>query len=337
MSGVAYLIKSHRNTSQVERLARTLVDESPTAEVAIHHDPGGSRLPEVGSWGQGRVHLLTNTVRVNYLSWSTVEAALRLLSWALEKPGIDWVVLLSGQDYPLVPVLEIERFLAHSQVDGHIDGEPLAGNSAWDREVFMRYYFHHRAVLRLSRLSDRSVARLRSASTRVNAAQSLFNVHVGGGSPYIWLGYRALRVPFDRRPCWVGSEWSALSRKAVQSIVRVVRDEPGLVRHYRRTLLPDESFFQTILFDEAGLRLRRDSLHYIRWSGPESPHPEVLGIGDLAAARASGKYLARKFDETANPGVLDALDSLRREDDGGIVVPGIPDRDRSSHRPGLRS
>jgi hypothetical protein len=54
MSGVAYLIKWHRNTSQAERLARTLVDESPTAEVAIHHDPGGSRLPEVGSWAQDR-------------------------------------------------------------------------------------------------------------------------------------------------------------------------------------------------------------------------------------------------------------------------------------------
>ena len=336
MTRVAYLIKSHRNTSQVERLARTLVDESPTAEVAIHHNPGGSRLPDLGSWGQDRVHLLTNTVRVSYLSWSAVEAALRLLSWALEKPDVDWVILLSGQDYPLVPVLEIERFLADSQVDGHVHGERPA-DSAWAREVFMRYYFHHRAVLSLDRLTEASVARLRNASTRLNAAQSLVNVRVGGGSQYIWLGYRALRVPFDRRPCWVGSEWSALSRRAVQSIVRVVRDEPALVGHYRRTVTPIESFFQTILFNEPGLRLRRDNLHYIRWSGPDTPHPEVLGFGDLAAARASGKYLARKFDETANPGVLDALDSLRHQN-GSIVAPlPIPARDRPSCSPELRS
>jgi hypothetical protein len=323
MTRVAYLIKSHPNTSQVERLVRTLVDESPTAEVAIHHNPGGSRVPDVASWGQDRVHLLPNPVSVDYLRWSVVEAALRLVSWALEKPDVDWVVLLSGQGYPLVPVLEIERFLAHSQVDGHIGGETLAGNSSWDREVFMRYYFHHRALLRLGRLSDRSVARLRSASTRLNAAQSLVNLRVGGGSQYVWLGYRALRVPFDRRQCWVGSEWSALSRRALQLIGRVVNDEPALVRHYRRTLYPEESCFHTILFNEPVLRFRRDNLHYIRWSGPDSPHPEVLGIGDLAAARASGKYLARKFDETANLGVLDALDGLRHEDDDGIVAPGI--------------
>jgi hypothetical protein len=63
----------------------------------------------------------------------------------------------------------------------------------------------------------------------------------------------------------------------------------------------------------------------------------VLGFGDLAAARASGKYLARKFDETANPGVLDALDSLRHQN-GSIVAPlPIPDRDRSSCSPELRS
>jgi hypothetical protein len=66
MTRVAYLIKSHRNTSQVERLVRTLVDESPTAEVAIHHNPGGSRVPDVASWGQDRVHLLPNTVSVDY-------------------------------------------------------------------------------------------------------------------------------------------------------------------------------------------------------------------------------------------------------------------------------
>jgi hypothetical protein len=336
MSRVAYLIKSHRNTSQVERLARTLVDESPTAEVAIHHNPGGSPLPDVGSWGQGRVHLLTNRVRVSYLSWSAVEAALRLMSWSLEKPDVDWVILLSGQDYPLVPVLEIERFLADSQVDGHVHGERPA-DSAWAREVFHRYSFHHRRVLRLSRLSDRSIARLRSAAARVNAAQSLVNVRIGGGSQYIWLGHRALRAPFDKRPCWVGSEWSALSRKAVQSIMRVVNDEPALVRHYRRTVTPVESFFQTILFNEPGLRLRADNLHYITWSGPNTPHPEVLGFGDLAAARASGKYLARKFDETANPGVLDALDSLRHRN-GSIVAPlPIPPRDRPSRSPDLTS
>jgi hypothetical protein len=111
--------------------------------------------------------------------------------------------------------------------------------------------------------------------------------------------------------------------------VRVVRDEPGLVGHYRRTVTPVESFFQTILFNEPGLQLRRDNLHYIRWSGPDTPHPEVLGLGDLAAARASGKYLARKFDETANPGVLDALDSLRHQN-GSMVrrCPSLPGTDR---------
>jgi hypothetical protein len=336
MTRVAYLIKSHRNTSQVERLARTLVDESPTAEVAIHHNPGGSRLPEVGSWGQGRVHLLTDTVRVNYLSWSAVEAALRLLSWALEKPDVDWVILLSGQDYPLVPVPEIERFLADSQVDGHVHEEPRT-DPVWTREVFHRYSFHYRPVLRLDRLTEASIARLRSVAARVNAAQSLVNVRIGGGSQFIWLGHRALRVPFDQRRCRVGSEWSALSRKAVQSIVRVVRDEPALVRHYRRTVTPVESIFQTILFNEPGLRMRRDNLHYIRWSHPNSPHPKVLGMEDLAAARASGRLLARKFDETANPGVLDALDSLRHGDDGIDAPPPIIERDRPSLSPGLRS
>jgi hypothetical protein len=333
MTRVAYLIKSHRNTSQVERLARTLVAESPSAEVAIHHNPAGSRAPDVDSWGQDRVRLLTNTVRVDYLGWSVAEAALRLMSWALERPDIEWVVLLSGQDYPLVPVMDIERFLAQSDVDGHIDGEPIAGDSSWNRECFHRYHFHHRALLRLEYLSEKSVARLRSASTRLNRAQSLVNVHVGSGSEHIWLGYRPLRTPFDGRPCWVGSEWAALSRKAVQAVLRVVRDEPAFVRHYRQVLYACESFFHTILFNEPGLQLRRDNLHYIRWSGPDTPHPEVLGMEDLAAARASGRLLARKFDETANPGVLDALDSLRLGDDGVVAPLPIPAPDRPSRSP----
>ncbi len=314
MTRVAYLIKSHRNTDQVERLARTLVEESPSAQVAIHHNPEGSRLPDVSTWGDDRVHLLSKRVTVRQLSWSMAEASLLLMAWALERTEVDWVVLLSGQDYPLVRVLDIERSLSESDVDGYIDGEPIDGNSSWNRECFLRYHFHHRRLFKLARIPDRAIPQLRRASNKLNATQSLVNVHVGAGSENIWVGYRRHRTPYGRRPGWVGSEWAALSRTALQALLRVVRDEPELVCHYRRTLFACESFFHTILFNEPGLRLRRDNLHYIAWSDLNTPHPRVLGIDDLPAARASGKYLARKFDESMHPGVLDALDLLRRQD-----------------------
>lgn len=45
----------------------------------------------------------------------------------------------------------------------------------------------------------------------------------------------------------VGSQWWCLRRKTVEAILKFLKDRPDVIRFFRRTWIPDETFFQTFV------------------------------------------------------------------------------------------
>ena len=86
--------------------------------------------------------------------------------------------------------------------------------------------------------------------------------------------------------------------------------DPGgrLLRHYDRTILADESYFQTLAGNRLALTEIARPRRYILWT--DSPHPEVLTIGHLPDILRSDAHFARKFDAEIDATVLDELDRL---------------------------
>src|SRR3954470_15359747 len=110
---VAYLVLSYTQPELVRRLVARLRG----GVVAVHHDDRRCALGEVGAlrlpagpveWGHG----------------SQLAAILRSLR-ALREHEWDWVVLLSGQDYPVRPVAEIEASLLAADVDAFLRFRPV--------------------------------------------------------------------------------------------------------------------------------------------------------------------------------------------------------------------
>jgi hypothetical protein len=126
------------------------------------------------------------------------------------------------------------------------------------------------------------------------------------------VGLRRPRLPFgpDLR-CWVSTDWPTLSRAAVEALLRTTAERPRLMRHYRRSVSPGESFFATVLMNDSALRVSGDDRRFVRFA-PGAPSPYVLTSADLDDMNASGAHFARKFDAGVDPGVLDRLDELRR-------------------------
>jgi hypothetical protein len=86
-----------------------------------------------------------------------------------------------------------------------------------------------------------------------------------------------------------------------------MRARPEIVRYFEHAYLPDELFFQTLLGESAhAASIVDDNLRYVDWS--TTPAPKILTMDDLPALLASEKLFARKFDETVDADVLDALD-----------------------------
>jgi hypothetical protein len=314
MTKVVYLICSHNNPEQVIRLATVLRHGSPSSQVVLHHDQTASHLDPARLAGLDRVHLLEDDQHTVGGTFPYLQMILRCTAWVLERLEFDWLVLLSGQDYPIHPIAEIEGFLAGTGHDGFVEGFPVLDPCPWPPgEGRRRYYYRYYRVPLPARVApaprsapDGSVS---EALRDLRNAQPLISVKRLKDRPGVQVGVRRLRTPFsDRFRCYGGSDWWTLSRSAVESVHRFVRDHPGYVRYYRRVAHPNESFIVTILLNDPELDIDRDNKRFVRFSSPGSPHPEVLTSRDLASLLASKAHFARKFDMTRDASVLDLLD-----------------------------
>jgi hypothetical protein len=222
------------------------------------------------------------------------------MQWLLVHSGFDWLVVLSGQDYPIRPIAEIENSLAVTDVEAFIETRPCkcpAPRTSID-EFAGRYYYRWR------RLPFSFAPLLMRAFTRLNPFVRVRKLPSGS-----WVGVPARRSPFGRYlTCHYGSDWFTLSRSAVHAVDRFVRTRPDVLHYYRRTLIPTESFVQTILANDTSLRLCGDYRRYLAFDPRNPARTRILGIEDLDSMLVSGGDFARKFDHTVDHEVLDEID-----------------------------
>jgi hypothetical protein len=290
---VAFLVVSHTRPAQVERLAGRLLGDSERARVVVHHDPTGAPL-DPARLAHPRLTFVRDPAPVRWGDFSQVAMFLRSARYALGAVPFDWLVTLSGQDYPLRPVGELEAALGATERDGFIEGTPV------DVPPLAR-----RLSGRTDEFAKRYLYRWREASTAAPWPRRLRRDLPDGRR----LAARPrVRLPFDGAfRCYRGADWFTLSRRAVAAVVAAADARPDLTRYYRETVLPTESFVPTLAHNDPGLDLSRDYARFTRFA-PGAAHPAVLTRADLGALRASSAFFARKFDVEVDAAVLDALD-----------------------------
>jgi hypothetical protein len=189
----------------------------------------------------------------------------------------DYLVLLTGQDYPIKSNGYISRFLGRHYRMYFVDHIPLPHhdweNSGKDREQLwlLRVLHRHVRILPPCGLLRR----------RVPTDMSLF-----GGSSY----------------------W-CITRQCAEYIHAFVAEHPDYARFFKYVDVPDELFFQTILINSP-LRdtIVNDDLRHIVWRDPSAGSPAVLTEVDFAGLASSSKLFARKFDTRVDKRVLDRID-----------------------------
>jgi Core-2/I-Branching enzyme len=300
---VCYFIQSHRDRDQIVRLVRTLRRASPGAPILIGHDASGCALAATDLAGIGGVDLFHYPGPARRGNLSLLAPYFRALDRLAERAAeFDWLVYLSGQDYPLRPLAETEAFLAQSGGDGFLtfDDALAPANSLGRvrRRGIIRYHFQYwilpaklRPLLRALRFVNRA---------RIVHLHTTFEPRVG---------VRVFWGPFRReRRCYVGSQWTTLRRGCTDFLAESWHRERELVEYYRRTICPDESLVQTLLVNSGRFTLTNDNLRYANLAGTRDGHPRLLTTADLATLCQGPWHFARKFDAALDSTVLDRLD-----------------------------
>jgi len=314
---VAYFVTSYRPPTQLLRLLSTLRRAQPASPVVVHHDRFRSPWSADLVTPIGDVEVLTSDTPVSWGDFSIVDVTWKGLSWMVEHLAFDWVVFLSEQDYPIAPLDRLEQLLEESQVDAFVEATPI--HLVEDPDIRMgcdrRYNYRYVKLPRLGLMPRLPPKTRRLVADRANYGnfvlyklQRKVTVFCYPDPLPMRLGVRPRRSPFSPEfPCWYGSQWMALSRRAAEKVVEFVRDREDYVRYYSRTVIPDESATATIVCNDPELTVRDEGLHHVRFSSLEG-HPDAFGLADLGELVGSGRYFARKFDIDVDAAVLSALD-----------------------------
>lgn len=298
-----YHIQSHRSPEQITRLVLAVKRYSPNSVIHVSHDRRGDQLDltELRSQTDVAVQLHNG----GYGDFSHVDRYMAAVDW-LNKEGVhvDWLVNITGQDYPLRPLDQAESELVDSGADGFMEyWDAFGPDSRWPaRRVRSRYHFHHRRLMDLSPRAKRVLRPIQA----FNRIQPLLRVHVSYG---LAVG-RRVRTPFgpDLR-LHGGSAFSSLSWPVVAYLREYFDRRPDVVAYFRRCLSPVEAVFQTIACSSGQFNLVPDCKRYFDFRGSQFNHPRSLTAEDLPLALASGAHFARKFDYDRRPELLDILDA----------------------------
>jgi hypothetical protein len=294
---VVYIVISHQNPEQVVRLVRVL-REGPTARVLVRHDPRGEKLDgnEIESAGGEPVH---DRIKSRWGGWAHLRLILSCLREAIARHDPDWALILSGQDYPLRPLADIEADLDASPADARLGSvrpvehqRPPAG----DDEFFLRCRYRHYAR---PRLIPSSFPRPLRPLAYARDLPPLVGVRRIEPAP--------LRF-------FASADWLTLGRAAARTVLAAAEDR-RLMRHFRRVAVPSESFFASVLLANPSLIVERDNRRFSPFAHG-SAHPDTLTSRDYDRLLASGADFARKFDTALDPHVLDLLDEHRRPSAG---------------------
>jgi hypothetical protein len=279
---LACVVLAHNDPVQVRRLIAAL-DPFP---VFLHCDARSPHtvFEQMTADLPDRVRVMPR-LRTPWARWGVVAAELEGYREALATTGASHVALLSGSDYPLRSTEEIAQLL------GRMPGRSIA----WSRPM------------------------------------PVPNWGLGGGHWRLQFSYAAWRkhmlvLPVPRRlPQGLvlagGSQSKILARHHVEAVLRAVEERPGLVRRWRHSWIPDETFVYSLLhtpdlvprWEEERVRA---SAWVIRWPDGSVKSPPWLTSADLGVLRAACeepvtgplRMFARKFATDVDTSVLDVLD-----------------------------
>jgi core-2/I-Branching enzyme len=306
---VAYLLLTHKEATDVEGLVERLLQLSPGGQVVIHHDAGAASIPWDGD-PPDRVHLAPRS-HVRWGDWSMVEAMLRLVRFALDELGADWLVFVSGEDRPVVDLAAWEAEIAGAGIDGIVPALALPsrlrfGRAHRDENFFLARCVHRWRVVRQPRrrMGQRALGVAFRAGWWMHP---LFKLEFANPREAWAVGVPRRRGAMRGVTFHKGPQWIALSSEAARPVLDV---DPAFPAWFKRSWIPDETYFHTILYNTPELVLRNAILTYRR-PAPPRPYPNWMRLEpeDLDDLWRSGAVFARKVDSMGHPEVLAAIDA----------------------------
>jgi len=291
---IAYLILAFKLPEQLVRLVRKLSDRD--TYFFIHIDK--KIKPELF---QHFVQLIEPNDNVIFIKrhnsdWGRIgciEAKLEGIN-EIKKMGVDfdYLINLSGQDYPIKSNQQIADFLQENYGKSFLNYNPIPYRDHPHLDDLINYwhfyfYKYHLVFPKENMFFSPILSQLwKPIARRIKVR------------PKLPLGYKP----------YYGSSYWCFTRELIDYVHAFTRENQSFVRWFSHVQFPDEFFFQTMLMNSPYKNeIIDNNLRYIDFSSKKA-NPKVLTVDDFPKFTGSGKLFARKFDQNVDNAVLDMID-----------------------------
>lgn len=308
---VVYVVLAHDPGPQTTRLVHAILRSSPAGRVLVALDGRGDA--ELSISDDPRIEVLVHGYASDWGSWELVEATLEALRHARDRYDPDLVVLISGSDYPVIPLGDWEA-AALAEDAWHGEAGVLAYRPRWGRQLgqgddrLTRYTYRwfRPPWADWARRAPRWWWRVHAAVAL--RAEPIFSVRVVARGRGLHYGFRRARTPFGpAHACFIGSQWFAAPRRVLADLLDEELAAGGrLRRFYRRSVIPDESAIVTAL-EWRSPKSSMPPVTHVRWD-VTADRPVVWTVEDLPEILQSGAPFCRKVDLVRSASLLEELD-----------------------------
>ena len=269
------------------------LSEFSDADIYIHVDLNHTDIRE--SIKEKKNVYLVSEEKSFHIQWGSVDivkATLQLIREVRDSgKQYDYIWLVSGQDYPICPVNESEKRLASNSGMNYIE-TIVPGDTQYNRYKKL-YELSYPTWINGNNVAIKSVKRIYMLLT---------------GGYYHTFSVFIRKKPFDFGFAF-GSQWWTLTAAAAFEILSYSDEHPEILEYYKKSVIPDESFFQTLFMRGSYSDQRMMNLTYINW-GKNRRSPETLTKADLEILmeKSATFCFARKFELDESSELIELLE-----------------------------
>lgn len=326
----AYIILAHKDPDQVKRLVDNL-DKDAVFIFHICKNASDAVFQEFKTILNGEQHFFCERVRSFWGEIGLVQATLNALNKLLII-GVtyDFVHLLSGQDFPIKnnqernDYLEQHKgteFLLHWKfypIDPKdkeaLEGNPWVSSKHYQSKRLTHYYIRHKGQKYvIPEKYDTSLKEMSFPKALIYFIRKTPSYIKKREFGYKLKEFRLTRSlpypkPLPNMQFWGGSHWFSITPKAVKYLVNFDSKDTYLKKFYQQVLLPDESYFQTVLLNSPlSENVEKANLREIVFPA-KAANPLFLVDEHFNLLKKSEALFARKFDKKLSKELLNRVE-----------------------------
>ena len=274
MMRISYLILTHKNPLQLERLIIAL--KHPSFFFYIHVDKKTSIQPFDFLRKYNNVFFIKNRAKIFWAGYGTIQATINGIKEMLQSQ-YDYINVISAQDFPLKPADDIYKFFSDNNGKQFITCKSVQYEWKEADIRIKKYHFINWRIPGRFRLE-------KIANSLLPERKFPLNFTIVGRS-----------------------NWFSVTCSAAKYLIEFIDSNPRVIKFFKYSWGADEIIFSTIIYNSQYKNKIEDNLVYVDWSEGKA-RPKILTKNDYENLKSSDKLFARKFDILIDAVIIELLE-----------------------------